>query len=72
VLELRDASRPRERCKSDHPLSGCATVDWSDDPSRPHVPATGVFLNTLTLGGRRLFLRQSGALASRPDRYEPG
>jgi hypothetical protein len=72
VLSLRDASRPRMTCSSDHPLSGCATVDWSDDPSRPKVPASGVFLNELVAGGRTYFLSASGRLAARPDRYEPG
>ena len=72
VLTLRDASRPRQRCSSDHPLSGCATVDWSDDPSRPKVPSGGVFENSLTLGGLKLFLGEGGALAGRPDRYRPG
>src|SRR5438132_3690556 len=72
VLSLRDASRPRQTCSSEHPLSGCATVDWSDDPSRPKVPPSGVFLNELAAGGRTYFLSESGALARRPDRFEPG
>ena len=76
VLALRDAGRPGQRCAIDHPLSGCATVDWSDDPSRPNVPPDGVFRNALTVrvagGTRTLFLRQSGALAATPDPYQPG
>ena len=72
VLTLRDASRPRQTCSSEHPLSGCATVDWSDDPARPKVPPSGVFLNRLVAGGRTYYLSESGALARRPDRFEPG
>ncbi len=72
VVSLRDAGRPGQTCESEHPLSGCATVDWSDDPSRPKVPPGGVFDNSLTLGRIKLFLRESGALASRPDAFEPG
>ncbi len=76
VLSLRDASRPRQHCSSDHPLSGCATVDWADDPSRPNVPPGGVFQNSVTLrlvsGAHTFFLRPSGALAGRPQPYEPG
>ena len=72
VLTLRDASRPRQRCAFDHPLSGCATVDWANDPSRPKVPASGVFLNELVAGGAKYFLSAGGALARRPDPYRPG
>jgi hypothetical protein len=76
VVELRDASRPGLRCSSEHPLSGCATVDWSDDPRRPSVPPSGVFRNALTLrlatGPRTFYLRESGALARSPDRFRPG
>lgn len=72
TLTLRDVSRPGQRCTSEHPLSGCATVDWSDDPSRPGTPASGVFRNTIRIGGRTLFLRESGALAVRPDAFTPG
>jgi len=72
VLTLRDASRPGIRCSSEHPLSGCATVDWSDDPSRPKVPRGGVFRNALALGRETYFLSESGRLARRPDAYSPG
>ena len=76
VLTLRDVSRPRQRCASEHPLSGCATVDWSDDPSRPKVPAGGVFRNELTVrtraGALTLFLHPDGTLSRRPERYRPG
>ena len=76
VLLLRDASRPAQTCASEHPLSGCATVDWADFPERPHVPAGGVFRNALTLqlgtGPRTFFLSQTGTLAPRADRYSPG
>lgn len=72
TVTLRDAGRPGQRCSQDHPLSGCATVDWSDDTSRPNVPASGVFENSVTMGRVKLYLRQSGALAARPDAFEPG
>ena len=76
TLTLRDLGRPHRRCSTDHPLSGCATVDWADDPSRPKVPAGGVFSNRITLRlGRSvqtLYLRRSGTLARAPDPYAPG
>jgi len=76
VLTLRDATRPRQRCSSDHPLSGCATVDWADDPSRPNVPRSGVFQNSVTVrlvsGAQTFFLHPSGGLSSRPEPYQPG
>lgn len=76
VLTLKDAGRPTQTCATDHPLSGCATVDWSDSPDRPHVPPSGVFINTVTLqlssGPATLYLSQSGALASTPDVFQPG
>lgn len=72
TVSLRDVSRPGIRCAYDHPLSGCATVDWADDPSRPKVPSDGVFRNVLVVGGRRFYLSRSGRLAARPDAYRPG
>jgi hypothetical protein len=76
VLSLRDLSRPLQRCGFDHPLSGCATVDWSDDPSRPNVPPGGVLTNTIRVrhasGPRTLYLRSSGALSDRPEPFAPG
>jgi hypothetical protein len=72
VLTLRDVSRTGVRCSSEHPLSGCATVDWADDPSRPKVPPGGVFRNALTVGRETYFLSESGRLASRPDAFKPG
>jgi len=76
TVSLWDASRPTQTCGSDHPLSGCVTVDWSDAPSRPHVPESGVFANQLTLmtsDGPAVFnLSESGALASNPDEFSPG
>ena len=72
VLRLRDAGRPGQACDTEHPLSGCATVDWSDDESRPNVPAGGVFDNRLELGGQTFFLSESGALAGVPDQFRPG
>ena len=76
VLSLRDVGRPSQQCGREHPLSGCATVDWSDATGRPHVPASGVFDSHVTLalaGGSRLFfLSESGALADAPDAFSPG
>src|SRR5262249_61737067 len=61
VVTLRDAGRPGQTCGSEHPLSGCATVDWSDATSRPRVPPGGVFNNSVVLslatGPLTLFLR---------------
>ena len=37
VLVRRDDGRPRQTCGSQHPLSVCATLDWSDFPDRPGV-----------------------------------
>ncbi len=75
-ISLRDATRPTQTCSADHPLSGCATVDWSDDPSRPNVPPNGVFVNSITVqlesGERTLYLSQSGTLADAPDPFVPG
>lgn len=76
VLSLRDTSRPGQTCSNDHPLSGCATVDWSDSPTRPKVPSSGVFDNSVTIelksGPLKLFLSESGALQERPVRFDPG
>ena len=76
VLALRDLDRPDQTCDQDHPLSGCATVDWSDSEDRPNVPEGGVFDNhvILDVAGEtaRLFLSESGALASVPDQFSPG
>lgn len=76
VLALRDAGRPEQTCDSEHPLSGCATVDWSDDESRPNVPPGGVFENSVRLdlesGERTFFLSESGGLALEPDPFKPG
>ncbi len=72
VLSLRDAGRPTATCGSEHPLSGCVTVDWSDSPGRPHVPSGGVFDNHLTVGDRTWFLSEDGTLADRPDPFAPG
>ena len=76
IVSLQDASRPAQACSRDHPLSGCATVDWSDSDGRPGVPPGGVFDNRLTLrtaaGEQSFFLSAAGALAATPDRFEPG
>lgn len=76
IVSLRDAGRPGQSCARDHPLSGCATVDWSDFDGRPGVPPGGVFDNHVTIalddGPRTLFLGESDALADVPDAYSPG
>lgn len=76
VVELRDVTRPRQACSQEHPLSGCATVDWSDSESRPNVPPGGVFDNRITLhlasGPFILFLSESGALEAAADSFSPG
>ena len=76
VLRLRDLTRPGQTCGSEHPLSGCATVDWSDFEGRPGVPEGGAFRQRLTLalsdGPRDFFLSEDGDLASAPDAYAPG
>ncbi len=76
VIKLWDAGRPNRNCGNEHPLSGCATVDWSDAPGRPNVPPSGVFGNSISLqsedGERRFFLSESGALTDSPDAFDPG
>ena len=77
VLRLRDVASPRSTCPRDQPLSGCATVDWSDGESRPNVPRGGVFDNSIAFrlgsGPLALFLSESGALNREPeDRFDPG
>ena len=76
VLTLRDLGRPEQRCDREHPLSGCATVDWSDFEGRPGVPPGGVFEHRLVLqlasGEQSFFLSESGSLNEAPDPYEPG
>ena len=76
VLSLRDATRPEQSCESEHPLSGCATVDWSDFEGRPGVPDGGVFTQRLTLaladGPRDFFLSEREGLASQADDFSPG
>ena len=75
VLVLRDASRPGQTCDRQHPLSGCATVDWSVFEGRPGVPPGGVFDNRIVIrrpsGERTLFLSEGGVLADAPDSYSP-
>ena len=76
VLTLRDLGRPQQGCSREHPLSGCATVDWSDFDGRPNVPPGGVFEHRLVLqlasGAQAFFLSDSGSLNEAPDRYKPG
>ncbi len=76
VLELRDAGRPDVTCSRNHPLSGCATVDWSDAESRPKVPPGGVFDNSLTVelvsGSMTFYLSESDTLNDEPNPFSPG
>jgi len=76
VVSLWDTSRPDQTCNQDHPLSGCITIDWSDSPSRPGVPESGVFNNQIRFaaagGPVDLYLSESGALATTPDQFTPG
>ena len=76
VLALWDTTRPTQSCDSQHPLSGCATVDWSDAVGRPKVPAGGVFDNRIVFSGgsgeRVFFVSASGRLNDGPDRFQPG
>ena len=75
VLKLWDAGRPNLSCNREHPLSGCATVDWSDAIGRPNVPPEGVFDNRITFqfatGVHSFFLSESGALNDKPDAFKP-
>ena len=63
TVSLFDSSRPGQTCAQDHPLSGCATVDWSD--------ANQVFDNRIaiptTAGTRVYFLSETRLLADAPD-----
>jgi len=76
VLKLWDAGRPERTCNREHPLSGCATVDWSDATGRPKVPLGGMFNNSITFqlatGVHSYFLSESGALNDKPDAFKPG
>lgn len=76
VLRLWDAGRSQQTCSRDHPLSGCATVDWSDFEGRPGVPPGGVFENSLTVqlasGPHTFFLTERDTLDDEPNEYAPG
>lgn len=71
ALTLRDLGRPGMACAGETLDSGCATVDWSDDPSTPGTGPGGVLLNyvrlDLTSGQQDLFLSRTFALADVPD-----
>lgn len=75
VIRLWDAGRPEQTCDSDHPISGCVTVDWGDWIERPSVPPGGVFDNSISFdlvtGERSFFLSESGVLNDQPDALEP-
>ena len=76
VLRLWDAARPGQTCSREHPLSGCATVDWSDFEGRPNVPTGGVFDNRIVVqlesGPLTLYLTEDGELVDEPNQYDPG
>jgi hypothetical protein len=76
VIRLRDETRPGIECASEHPLSGCVTVDWSDFEDRPRVPTGGAFTHLVSIelqsGRHDFFLSESGLLADVPDEYQPG
>ncbi len=76
VLRLRNVRKPEITCSRDQPLSGCATVDWSDARIRRNEPPSGVFENILTLqlasGPRTFYLSEAGVLNDQPDPLDPG
>ncbi len=76
IVRFRDLTRPTMTCSYEHPLSGCVTLDWSDFPERPKVPAGGAFEQRVSLptstGGLDLFLSQNQTLQPQGDPYEPG
>jgi hypothetical protein len=76
VLPLRDLTRPDQTCGSEHPLSGCATADWSDFEPPPHVPGGGVFTQRLMLtisdGPHDFFLSERAGRAPELDDFSPG
>ena len=76
VLRLWDAGRSEVACGRDHPLSGCATVDWSDAPSRPKVPPGGAFRSNVILqlasGTHTFFLSDTDRLTDEADPFKPG
>ena len=76
MLKLWDAGCPERDCNREHPLSGLATVDWSDAPGRPNVPPGGVFEKSITLqlaaGESSFFLSEPGGLNDQPDAFDPG
>lgn len=75
VVRLRDLSRPGMGCSSDEPEDGCATIDWSDDPSKPNVPRSGRFENRVTLeltsGVKDFFLTYNEVLVETPALIDP-
>ena len=76
ILALRDAGASEISCDREHPLSGCATVDWSDAEGFRNVQPGGVFVNSLTVhlvsGERTFYLSESGSLNDAPDAFDPG
>jgi len=71
ALALRDLTRPGMACVSEDRESGCATVDWSDEPSTPGTGPGGVLLNLLRAelasGLKELYLSRTFTLADVPD-----
>jgi hypothetical protein len=75
VVALRDSSRPDQTCDQEHPISGCATVDWTDAKGRRNVPESGVFDNSVRLFAagdpQTYFLTEERGLDVEPDHYDP-
>lgn len=69
AIRLRDLTDPDRTCDADHPLSGCATVDYS-------LELTGqIFRNLVavqtTAGPAELHLRLDDTLSSQPEPARP-
>jgi hypothetical protein len=64
ILTLRDVGRPRSTCANDHPLSGCATIDWfGGEPGRRGRPLSNSVTIDLASGPHTFYLRETGALS---------
>jgi hypothetical protein len=64
VVALGDATRPRSTCAADHPLSGCATIDWfgAEDGRRGQPLRNSVTID-LASGPQTFYLRETGGLS---------
>ena len=65
VLTLRDGRRPSIDCPPLRANAACATLDWAE--AAEGRPAR-LFENSLTVGSRTLYLRETGAISSIFDR----